>query len=71
MSRIAVIGEPSRVVGFALAGAEVCPADGPEAVRAAWTGLAADVAVVVLTPAASDALGDAPAGRRLTGVMPV
>lgn len=70
MSRVAVIGEPARVQGFALAGAEVCPAEGPDAVRAAWTALAADVAVVVLTPAADDALAGTPVGARLTVVMP-
>lgn len=70
MSRIAVIGEPARVLGFALAGADVCAAAEPEAVRAAWTGLAPDVAVVVLTPAAADALEDTAPGRRLTVVMP-
>ena len=70
MSRLAVIGEPARVQGFALAGAEVCPATGPGAVRAAWAGLATDVAVVVLTPAAADVLVGTPVGDRLTVVMP-
>jgi vacuolar-type H+-ATPase subunit F/Vma7 len=70
MSRLAVIGEPARVQGFALAGAEVCPAAEPDAVRAAWAGLATDVAVVVLTPAAADALTGTPVGDRLTVVMP-
>jgi vacuolar-type H+-ATPase subunit F/Vma7 len=70
MSHIAVIGEPARVQGFALAGAEVCPADEPDAVRTAWDGLAADVTVVVLTPAAARALEGTDAGRRLTVVMP-
>ncbi len=70
MSRIAVIGEQTRVQGFALAGAEVCPATEPDAVRAAWASLAGDVAVVILTPAAADALVGTPAGDRLTVVMP-
>jgi vacuolar-type H+-ATPase subunit F/Vma7 len=70
MSRVAVIGEPARVQGFALAGAEVCPATEPDDVRAAWAGLATDVAVVVLTPAAADALSGTPEGDRLTVVMP-
>jgi len=70
MSRIAVIGEQTRVQGFALAGADVCEATDPDAVRAAWTSLAVDVAVVILTPAAADALAATPAGDRLTVVMP-
>jgi vacuolar-type H+-ATPase subunit F/Vma7 len=68
--RIAVIGEEPRVQGFALAGAEVCPATDADEVRAAWAGLADDVAVVVLTPSAAAALATNPVGRRLTVVMP-
>ncbi|WP_062346085.1 V-type ATP synthase subunit F [Herbidospora yilanensis] len=56
MARIAVIGERARVRGFALAGAVVSPAEDPDAARAAWDGLAADVAVVILTPRAAAAL---------------
>jgi vacuolar-type H+-ATPase subunit F/Vma7 len=73
MPRVAVIGEEPRVQGFALAGAEVCPATDPGEVRAAWAGLADDVAVVVLTPLAADALAttlDTTSGHRLTVVMP-
>lgn len=70
MARVAVIGEQTRVQGFALAGAEVCPATEPEAVRASWAGLATDVVVVVLTPEAADALAGTPVGDRLTVVMP-
>jgi vacuolar-type H+-ATPase subunit F/Vma7 len=68
--RVAVIGEEPRVQGFALAGAEVCPASDPGEVRAAWAGLADDVAVVVLTPPAAAALATTPVGHRLTVVMP-
>jgi vacuolar-type H+-ATPase subunit F/Vma7 len=68
--RMAVIGEQVRIQGFALAGAEVCPATGPDAVRAAWAALGPDVGVVVLTPTAADALVGAPHGDRLTVVMP-
>jgi vacuolar-type H+-ATPase subunit F/Vma7 len=70
VSRIAVIGERTRVQGFALAGAEIRPAADPDDVRAAWAALATDVAVVVLTPAAADALASTPVGDRLTVVMP-
>ena len=70
MARVAVIGEDVRVEGFGLAGALVCPAYGDDAVRAAWDGLAEDVAVVLLTPAAAAALAGVAPGVRLTAVMP-
>ncbi|GAB3258318.1 V-type ATP synthase subunit F [Nocardioides dilutus] len=70
MPRVAVIGEQPRVQGFALAGAEVRPSTDPDEVRAAWAGLADDVAVVVLTPAAAAALAMTAPGHRLTVVMP-
>ncbi|HEX2894737.1 MAG TPA: hypothetical protein VHO29_12125 [Marmoricola sp.] len=70
MARVAVIGEDVRVEGFALAGALVCPAYGEAAVRAAWDGLADDVAVVLLTPLAANALDGVPPGGRLTVVLP-
>jgi vacuolar-type H+-ATPase subunit F/Vma7 len=70
MPRVAVIGEASRVQGFALAGAVVCPVTGPDSVRAAWAGLADDITVVLLTPAAADALDATSVGDRLTVVMP-
>ena len=57
MDRVVVLGERSRVAGFALAGAHVVVADEPGAVLAAWAALTADVAVVVLTPAAAASLG--------------
>ena len=69
MSRIAVLGEASRVAGWALAGALVVPAEDPAAVRLAWAGLPTDVEVVVVTPAAADVLGDA-GGGRLVVVLP-
>jgi vacuolar-type H+-ATPase subunit F/Vma7 len=73
MSRVAVIGEPVRVRGYALAGADVheC-ADGP-AVRSAWAALADDIAVVILSPAAAAVLdlpGRPAAARPLTVVLP-
>lgn len=70
MSRVAAIGEQGRVQGFALAGAEVRLTTTPEEVRAAWLDLAQDVSVVILTPAASQALEDVASGDRLTVVMP-
>jgi vacuolar-type H+-ATPase subunit F/Vma7 len=67
-ARIAVIGELVRVQGFELAGALVMVAEEPAAVRAAWRSLPADVAVVLLTSAAADALPDL--NGRLTAVLP-
>jgi hypothetical protein len=51
-----------------LAGALVMVAEEPAAVRAAWRSLPADVAVVLLTSAAADALPDL--NGRLTAVLP-
>jgi vacuolar-type H+-ATPase subunit F/Vma7 len=71
--RIAALGEETRVAGFALAGAVALPAEEPEAVRAAWDGMDDDVVLVLLTPAAADALAgrlDAIGSRRLTAVLP-
>jgi vacuolar-type H+-ATPase subunit F/Vma7 len=56
---IAALGERSLVRGFALAGVRVVEAEDAEAVRSAWLGLHAEVAVVILTPAAARALGPA------------
>jgi hypothetical protein len=65
------VGARLWVLGFARAGAVVLPAEDAPGTRAAWRGLSADVAVVVLTPAAAAALADVlPDRRRLTVVMP-
>jgi len=56
VSRIAAIGERERVRGFAFAGVHVAAAEEPQAARAAWRALPADVALVILTPAARSAL---------------
>ena len=63
MARVTVLGERAVVEGWALGGARVLPADSPEQVRTAWTGLADDVAVVLLTPAAARALAPGSADR--------
>ena len=70
MSTIAVLGERHRVEGFALAGATVFAAGDAGAVRDAWAALPDDVAVVVLTPAAADALADVVQARPLRVVLP-
>ncbi len=72
MSQAAVIGEPTRTAGFALAGAVVYPAASAEQAHEAWSQLPADVAVLVLTPGAAGWLGALPRARRdvLLVVMP-
>ncbi|MEV0402618.1 V-type ATP synthase subunit F [Actinoallomurus sp. NPDC050550] len=70
MAKVAVIGEEPRVVGFGLAGALVLPADGSEAVRAAWRSLDDDVAVVVLTERAARFLREETSSWPLRVVMP-
>lgn len=74
MGAVAAIGERARVAGLALAGALVLEADGTEAVRRAWRSLPGDVGLVILTPAAAEALEPgrtAPgSGGPLTAVMP-
>ena len=72
MARVVVLGEASRVEGFALAGAAVIAVDGREEIVRAWTGLGDDTAVVVLTAAASAVLEDAGIDHDgvLTVVMP-
>jgi vacuolar-type H+-ATPase subunit F/Vma7 len=76
MSTVAAIGAQLEIGGFGLAGARVYPADGAEQVRAAWRDLPDDVAVVILTRPAAEALAEALAaapaapGAPLTIVMP-
>ncbi|KQX64534.1 hypothetical protein [Angustibacter sp. Root456] len=58
MGGIAVLGERTRIPDLAAGGAVAYIADTPEDVRRAWTELLVDTAVVVLTPAAAQALHD-------------
>lgn len=73
MGRIVAIGEEARIMGFALAGVVICPAADAGTVRAAWRDLRTDDALVILTAAAAEALGDEAVRTRppLTAVMPV
>ncbi|MEU4293131.1 V-type ATP synthase subunit F [Kribbella sp. NPDC026596] len=57
MTTVAVLGEPVRTSGYGLAGAQLLAATTPDEVRRCWHELPADVGVVLLTPAAADALG--------------
>ncbi|MFB6612692.1 V-type ATP synthase subunit F [Streptomyces sp. NPDC056367] len=71
MGTVAAVGEHMRVRGFALAGVTVLEAERAEDVREVWRSLPDDVSLVILTPAAAEALGPEPAGTRfLTAVMP-
>lgn len=69
MSTVAAIGAPAQVTGFALGGAQVFAVDSAAQARAAWQALPDDVAVVILTQDAADAVGAERAGR-LTVVLP-
>jgi len=69
--RIAVLGEQTAVEGFALAGVLMCAADNPDEILAAWRSLPADLALVILTPAAACSVPDRrPGSLPLTVVMP-
>jgi vacuolar-type H+-ATPase subunit F/Vma7 len=65
VGRVAVLGESVRVQGYALAGALPIVAESPEEIKEAWSNLARDVELVVLTPAAAAALGDSVRLRRV------
>jgi vacuolar-type H+-ATPase subunit F/Vma7 len=69
MGTVAAIGEETRVCGFGLAGVAVLPAETPEAVRAAWDGLAGDVTLVILTRTAAAALEES-SSEKLVAVLP-
>jgi vacuolar-type H+-ATPase subunit F/Vma7 len=58
MSRIVAIGKRERIEGLALAGVEILPAEGAEAVRGRWNELEGNVAVVILTRDAESAVSD-------------
>lgn len=63
MSDVAVIGSAELVSGFALAGARTYAVRDAEEARATWQHLPPTVAVVLLSAAAADAIGDATRAR--------
>ncbi len=63
MGQVVVLGEPERVMAYALAGALAIEAVGEEVARA-WSSLPPDASLVVLTPAAARALGQAVLAER-------
>ncbi|MEV0787855.1 V-type ATP synthase subunit F [Kribbella sp. NPDC050459] len=58
MTRVAVLGEPTRTAGYGLAGVTLLPATTEAEVRRQWRELPADVGVVLLTGAAAGVLGE-------------
>jgi len=58
MSRIAAIGARRELDGFALAGVELVAAEDVAEIRAAWSRLDTEVAVLILTATAERALAD-------------
>jgi vacuolar-type H+-ATPase subunit F/Vma7 len=63
MSGIVVIGQRTRVEGFALAGVRVAAADDEQAIRKAWPTIDQDVTVLILTPIARATLANELASR--------
>jgi len=63
MGQVVVLGEPVRVMGYALAGVLTIEAEGQDVARA-WASLPSDTSLVVLTPAAARALGEAVLAER-------
>lgn len=63
MSRAAAIGEEVRIAGYGLAGVDVHAAEDAAAAVSAWEALPADVACLILSPAAREALGERLAER--------
>lgn len=57
MSGVVAIGEEKLLLGYALVGVDVVPAEGADSARAAWDALPSDTGLVLLTPAARSALG--------------
>jgi vacuolar-type H+-ATPase subunit F/Vma7 len=57
MSRVAAIGDESRLAGYALSGASVHGASCAQEVRGAWARLPPDVGLLILTSEAHAELG--------------
>ncbi len=72
MSSVVAIGESDELEGFALVGVTVQITETPETIDAAWSELDSDVGLVILSPAAAEALRSRLVERPdvLTVVMP-
>jgi vacuolar-type H+-ATPase subunit F/Vma7 len=58
MGRVAVLGDPAVVRGWALAGLVPAEAAGTAQVRQRWAALPGDVSMVIVSREAAAALGD-------------
>ncbi|WP_024285177.1 hypothetical protein [Cellulomonas sp. KRMCY2] len=69
---VAAVGERALLEGYPLAGVLLVAAETADAVRLAWSSLPSAVGVVVLTPRAAAALGEATTDPRspMTVVLP-
>ncbi len=72
MGEVAAIGAGAAVGGFALVGVRVWATETAQGARDAWDALEPSTEVVILTPAAREAITTAPGGERgpLTVVLP-
>jgi vacuolar-type H+-ATPase subunit F/Vma7 len=72
MPRVAALGELARLEVYRLAGVGVLAVESDDEARTAWQALATDIAVVLLTPHAASALGNAltEPGGPMTVVLP-
>ncbi|MGW3472142.1 hypothetical protein ACWDKQ_27585 [Saccharopolyspora sp. NPDC000995] len=69
MGTVVAIGERARMQGWGLAGVEVLGGEDPAAVQQSWDSLGEVVSVVILTPAAAEALADRLDGSALPLVV--
>jgi vacuolar-type H+-ATPase subunit F/Vma7 len=69
MGRVAAMGDPTRVRGWALTGASVVPAETSDEARRAWRELPDEVSLVIVTPGIAKAVGE-PGNGRLIVVLP-
>lgn len=71
MTRVVAIGSALELAGYALAGVDVVGTDDPDAMRRAWSDVAEDASLVLLTADARAALPERlDAGSRLWAVIP-
>ncbi|SDZ17964.1 hypothetical protein SAMN05216215_105035 [Saccharopolyspora shandongensis] len=72
MGTVVAIGEWARVQGWGLVGVEIRGGEDAAAVQLSWDSLGDDVSVVILTPAAAEALDHRLDGSALplVAVMP-
>jgi vacuolar-type H+-ATPase subunit F/Vma7 len=71
-NEVVAIGPEPMIVGWALTGVRLCPAQTATEIRTAWQGLPPSTAVVILAPEAAEVLGTSieATGAPLTVVLP-